>query len=165
MPKKLSKPCVMTIYNWHRKGLHPRLLAWRWAVNQADRRWYISEFVWDSWEKKRRKGSGRLPVISRMPRRGKPFGKKEGIFIYRKVGTQQGNSYFAAGICQIKSGSQRMASYHAWGWTLAGRSFVYDSGARDKRSATAWFCQRIRKAPLHPRKQNGWSPLHTLRKT
>ena len=50
--KKEKKPCVMTIYNWRRKGIHPRLLAWRWAVNQADRRWYISEFVWDSWEKK-----------------------------------------------------------------------------------------------------------------
>ena len=50
--KKFNKSCVMTIYNWRRKGIHPRLLAWRWAVSQADRRWYISEFVWDSWEKK-----------------------------------------------------------------------------------------------------------------
>ena len=33
--KKLNKPCVMTIYNWRRKGIHPRLLAWRWAVSQA----------------------------------------------------------------------------------------------------------------------------------
>ena len=64
--KKFCKPCVMTIYNWRRKGIHPRLLAWRWAVSQADRRWYISEFVWDSWEKKRRLGSARLPVVSRM---------------------------------------------------------------------------------------------------
>ena len=84
--KKLSKPCVMTIYNWHRKGLNPRLLAWRWAVNQADRRWYISEFVWDSWEKKRRKGSGRLPVISRMPQQESPSEKRKGfLFIGRWV--------------------------------------------------------------------------------
>jgi len=67
MARKLKIPCVMTIYNWRRKGLHPRLLAWRWAVAKADRRWYISEFVWDSWEKSRRPGSGRLPVVSRMP--------------------------------------------------------------------------------------------------
>ena len=53
--KKLSKPCVMTIYNWRRRGIHPRLWAWNWAVGQADRRWYISEFVWNSWEKKRKK--------------------------------------------------------------------------------------------------------------
>ena len=84
--KKLSKPCVMTIYNWHRKGLNPRLLAWRWAVNQADRRWYISEFVWDSWEKKRRKGSGRLPVISRMPQQESPSEKRKGFLFIGLIG-------------------------------------------------------------------------------
>ena len=65
--KMAGVPCVMTIYNWRRKGLKPRPLAWKWAVAQADRRWYISEFVWDSWENKRRKNSARLPVVSRMP--------------------------------------------------------------------------------------------------
>jgi glycosyltransferase involved in cell wall biosynthesis len=64
---KERKPCVMTIYNWRRKGFHPRLLLWRWAVSKADRRWYISEFVWDSWEKKRKANSARLPVVSKMP--------------------------------------------------------------------------------------------------
>ena len=84
--KKFNKPCVMTIYNWRRTGIHPRLLAWRWAVSQADRRWYISEFVWDSWEKKRRKGSGRLPVISRMPQQESPSEKRKGfLFIGRWV--------------------------------------------------------------------------------
>lgn len=67
--KKHKIPCVMTIYNWRRKGLHPRLLAWRWAARNADRRWYISEFVWDSWERKRKSGSERLPVVSKMPTR------------------------------------------------------------------------------------------------
>ena len=84
--KKLNKPCVMTIYNWQRKGIHPRLLAWRWAVSQADRRWYISEFVWDSWEKKRRQGSARLPVVSRMPQGETPPDKRKGfLFIGRWV--------------------------------------------------------------------------------
>ncbi len=84
--KKFNKPCVMTIYNWRRKGIHPRLLAWQWAVNQADRRWYISEFVWDSWEKKRRQGSARLPVVSRMPQGELPTDKRKGfLFIGRWV--------------------------------------------------------------------------------
>ena len=65
--KRFCKPCVMTIYNWRRKGVHPRLLAWRWAVSEAECRWYISKFVWESWEKKKRIGSDRLPVISKMP--------------------------------------------------------------------------------------------------
>ena len=76
----------MTIYNWRRKGIHPRLLAWRWAVSQSDRRWYISEFVWDSWEKKRRQGSARLPVVSRMPQGETPPDKRKGfLFIGRWV--------------------------------------------------------------------------------
>tara|TARA_B100001093_G_scaffold429848_1_gene425276 strand:+ start:30 stop:1112 length:1083 start_codon:yes stop_codon:yes gene_type:complete len=84
--KKVNKPCVMTIYNWRRKGIHPRLLAWRWAVSQSDRRWYISEFVWDSWEKKRRQGSGRLPVVSRMPQAETSLEKRKGfLFIGRWV--------------------------------------------------------------------------------
>ena len=84
--KKFNKPCVMTIYNWRRKGIHPRLLAWRWAVGQADKRWYISEFVWDSWEKKRRQGSGRLPVVSRMSQEEtSPDQRKGFLFIGRLV--------------------------------------------------------------------------------
>ena len=84
--KKFNKPCVMTIYNWRRKGIHPRLLAWRWAVSQSDRRWYISEFVWDSWEKKRRQGSARLPVVSRMPQGEMSTDKRKGfLFIGRWV--------------------------------------------------------------------------------
>ena len=84
--KKLRKPCVMTIYNWCRKGIHPRLLAWKWAVSQVDRRWFISEFVWDSWEKKRRKGSARLPVISRIPKEETSPDKRKGfLFIGRWV--------------------------------------------------------------------------------
>ena len=67
LARKYGIPCVMTIYNWRREGLYPRLLAWRWAARKADRRWYISEFVWDSWESKRKKGSSRLPVVSKMP--------------------------------------------------------------------------------------------------
>ena len=84
--RKGNKPCVMTIYNWRRKGIHPRLLAWRWAVSQSDRRWYISEFVWDSWEKKRRQGSARLPVVSRMPQGEMSTDKRKGfLFIGRWV--------------------------------------------------------------------------------
>jgi glycosyltransferase involved in cell wall biosynthesis len=84
--KKFNKPCVMTIYNWRRTGIHPRLLAWRWAVSQAGRRWYISEFVWDSWEKKRRQGSARLPVVSRMPQGETARDKRKGfLFIGRWV--------------------------------------------------------------------------------
>lgn len=84
--KKFSKPFVMTIYNWRRSGIHPRLWAWNWAVGQADRRWYISEFVWDSWEKKRKNNSARLPVVSGMPQEETSLKKRKGfLFIGRWV--------------------------------------------------------------------------------
>lgn len=84
--KKTKTPCVMTIYNWRRKGIHPRLLAWRWAVANADRRWYISEFVWNTWEKVRLQGSDRLPVVSRMPQEECPLSNRRGfLFIGRWV--------------------------------------------------------------------------------
>lgn len=84
--KKFRKPCVMTIYNWRRKGIHPRLLAWRWAVAKADRRWYISKFVWKSWEKTKRKNSTRLPVVSRMHTGETPVDERKGfLFIGRWI--------------------------------------------------------------------------------
>jgi glycosyltransferase involved in cell wall biosynthesis len=84
--KKECKPCVMTVYNWRRKGFHPRLLLWRWAVSQAHRRWYISEFVWNTWEKDRREGSQRLPVVSRMCQEECPIYQRKGfLFIGRFV--------------------------------------------------------------------------------
>ena len=76
----------MTVYNWKRRGLHPRLLAWKWAVKNADRRWYISEFVWNTWEKVQVKGSDRLPVISEYLGVNTPPIKKKGfLFIGRFV--------------------------------------------------------------------------------
>ena len=84
--KKEKKPCVMTVYNWRRKGFNLRLLAWEWAVRKADRRWYISEFVWNTWEKIRHKDSDRLPVVSQMPQGECPTFKRKGfLFIGRFV--------------------------------------------------------------------------------
>jgi glycosyltransferase involved in cell wall biosynthesis len=86
LAKRRRLPCTMTIYNWRRTGLHPRLLAWRWAVRNADRRWYISEFVWDTWESRRLKGSARLPVLSRMPStETSPLKRKGFLFLGRWV--------------------------------------------------------------------------------
>lgn len=86
MAKRRNLPCVITIYNWRRKGIHPRLLAWRWAARNADRRWYISEFVWNTWEKLRHPNSARLPVVSRMPKETTTANQRKGfLFIGRWV--------------------------------------------------------------------------------
>jgi len=86
LAKRNRLPCVMTIYNWRRRGFHPRQLAWKWAVRSADRRWYISEFVWDSWEKRRKAGSDRLPVVSHMPTDEVSPGQRRGfLFLGRWI--------------------------------------------------------------------------------
>ena len=84
--KRLRKPCAMTIYNWRRIGLHPRLLVWAWAVRQADKRWFISEFVWSTWERKKRKNSARLPVVSKIQKEETPPQQRRGfLFIGRWI--------------------------------------------------------------------------------
>ena len=68
LAKRHRKPCVLTIYNWRRPGWSLRSLLWRVGNAWADRRWYISEFVWNTWEPRaRRTTSGRLPVVSELP--------------------------------------------------------------------------------------------------
>ena len=112
--KKYNKPCVMTIYNWRRKGIHPRLLAWRWAVSQSDRRWYISEFTWNSWEKKRRPGSARLPVVSRMPQREISTYKRKGFLFIGRWVPNKGIRILLEAYARLK------ADFQEWPLTMLG---------------------------------------------
>ena len=161
--KKLNRPCVMTIYNWRRTGIHPRLLAWRWAVSQADRRWYISEFVWDSWEKKRRHGSSRLPVVSRMPQGEISPEKKKRIFIYRKVGTEQGDSNFAEAYARLKADPKEYSTMI--GYVPYGRKFCVLFRSKEYKVCKCLGLSVNLKDNSTPAKQNGWSPHPILRKT
>ena len=87
LAKYSGKPCVTTIYNWRRPNLSIRTFAWNLAAAFADRRWYISEFVWNSWEPNtRRSGSARLPVLSRLPTGHYPPEKRKGfLFLGRWI--------------------------------------------------------------------------------
>lgn len=81
LAKRYRKPCVLTIYNWRRPGWSLRSLLWRMANSWADRRWYISEFVWNSWEPRaRRTTSDRLPVVSDLPEGCVPSDERKGFF-------------------------------------------------------------------------------------
>lgn len=66
--RALRIPVVSTVYNWSRRNWAIRPILWRFANWLSYHSWYISEFVWDSWEpKKRRDSSNRLPIISELP--------------------------------------------------------------------------------------------------
>ena len=66
LARKHGIPCVMTIYNWRRKGFTPACLP-GWAARKADRRWYISSLSRDTWESKRKKGSRVFPPFPICP--------------------------------------------------------------------------------------------------
>ncbi|MBL63056.1 MAG: hypothetical protein CMI30_06550 [Opitutae bacterium] len=84
LAKRYRKPCVLTVYNWRRRGWSLRLALWGLANRWADRSWYISKFVWDTWEPRKRKPtSARLPVISELP---------EGV-----VSTEERSGFFFVG--------------------------------------------------------------------
>jgi glycosyltransferase involved in cell wall biosynthesis len=81
LAKLHRKPCVLTIYNWQRPGYSLRSMLWRLANSWADRRWYISEFVWNTWEPRaRRATSDRLPVVSDLPEGSIPSEERLGFF-------------------------------------------------------------------------------------
>jgi glycosyltransferase involved in cell wall biosynthesis len=68
LAKFFRKPVVLTIHNYmrHEWSLHRWL--WRISARWADARWYNSNFVWNTWEKNRkRRGSRRVPTVSKLP--------------------------------------------------------------------------------------------------
>lgn len=80
-------PVVTTIYNWCRRDFSVRPVLWRIANHFTLRSWYISEFVWDSWEPRNRcKKSDRLPIISELPDGFTPFSERKGfVFVSRWI--------------------------------------------------------------------------------
>ena len=69
---------------WRRRGWSLRLALWGLANRWADRSWYISKFVWDTWDPRKRKPTrARLPVISELP---------EGV-----VSTEERSGFFFVG--------------------------------------------------------------------
>lgn len=63
-----GKAVVATIYNRFGVGSRMHRVLWKAAAAICHRRWYISDFVWSTWEPRgRRRGSGKLPIISDLP--------------------------------------------------------------------------------------------------
>jgi glycosyltransferase involved in cell wall biosynthesis len=83
----LGIPCVSTVYNWCRRNRAIRPLLWRFANHCAMRSWYISEFVWTTWEPRgKRTTSDRLPIISELPTGFTPYEERKGfVFVSRWI--------------------------------------------------------------------------------
>ncbi|MEY2542050.1 MAG: hypothetical protein QOI22_1652 [Verrucomicrobiota bacterium] len=67
LAKFFGKRVVLTIHNYMRRELSLHRLLWRLSARWADARWYNSNFVWNTWESRKRRGSRRVPTTSKLP--------------------------------------------------------------------------------------------------
>jgi glycosyltransferase involved in cell wall biosynthesis len=83
----LRKKLVLTIHNWRqpKPGIHSVL--WGLGARIANRRWYNSRFVWNTWEPKQKsRGSDCVPTICRLPIAWCPPAERRGfIFVGRWI--------------------------------------------------------------------------------
>jgi glycosyltransferase involved in cell wall biosynthesis len=67
LSKFYGKRLVLTIHNYMRRELSLHRVLWRLSARLADARWYNSNFVWNTWESRKRGGSRKVPTTSRLP--------------------------------------------------------------------------------------------------
>ena len=67
LAKFYGKRVVLTIHNYMPRELSVHRLLWRVSARLADARWYNSNFVWKTWESRKRRGSRKVPTTSKLP--------------------------------------------------------------------------------------------------
>jgi glycosyltransferase involved in cell wall biosynthesis len=67
LSKFFGKRIVLTIHNYMRPGWNLHRILWRLSAKFADARWYNSNFVWNTWETRKRRGSRKVPTTSKLP--------------------------------------------------------------------------------------------------
>ena len=87
LTKLLGKRLVLTMHSQRHRNLRPREVLRMVAWHLADRRWYNSEFCWDTWDPRRTKAaSARLPVVSNLPTGRVPAAERRGfVFVARWI--------------------------------------------------------------------------------
>jgi glycosyltransferase involved in cell wall biosynthesis len=64
----LRKKLVLTIHNWRQRKMNLHSILWKIGARLAQRRWYNSRFVWNTWEPDRKlAGSDCVPTVCRFP--------------------------------------------------------------------------------------------------
>lgn len=64
----LRKKLVLTIHNWRQRKLNVHSILWGLGARLAQRRWYNSRFVWNTWEPKNKlKTSDCVPTVCNFP--------------------------------------------------------------------------------------------------
>jgi glycosyltransferase involved in cell wall biosynthesis len=80
-PAKLwRKKLVLTIHNWRQHKLNVHSLLWGLGARLAQRRWYNSRFVWNTWEPKNKlKTSDCVPTVCHFPKTWCPPAERKGF--------------------------------------------------------------------------------------
>jgi glycosyltransferase involved in cell wall biosynthesis len=83
----LGKRLALTIHNWRHPELDIHSVLWGMGAKLAHRRWYISRFVWDTWEPKRKsERSDCVPSAHHLPDAWYPPVERRGfIFVGRWI--------------------------------------------------------------------------------
>lgn len=83
----LRKRIFLTIHSWRRKKFNLRSLLTNISIKFSERRWYISDFVWSTWEPVNKLSKSTcVPTISRLPKTWCPPEKRKGfLFIGRWI--------------------------------------------------------------------------------
>jgi len=87
LAKFFGKKLVLTMHSQRVRKFRPREILRLIAWHVADRRWYNSEFCWNTWDPRRAKhSSARLPVISNLPTGVVPMAERRGfVFVARWI--------------------------------------------------------------------------------
>jgi glycosyltransferase involved in cell wall biosynthesis len=87
LTKLARKPLVMTIHNYNVQEFTLHRVLWRLSAMMATERWYNSQFVWDTWEPRRKRArSRRVATTSKLPEGWTPPEQRRGFaFIGRWI--------------------------------------------------------------------------------
>lgn len=87
LTKLFRKGLILTMHSQRVRKLRPREWARMVAWNMADRRWYNSEFCWNTWDPQRTKpDSARLHVLRHLPTGTVPPAQRKGfVFVARWI--------------------------------------------------------------------------------
>jgi hypothetical protein len=78
----LRKKIVLTIHNWRQRKLDVHSILWGLGARLAQRRWYNSRFVWNTWEPKRKlKTSDCVPTVCHFPKAWYPPAGRRGFLL------------------------------------------------------------------------------------
>jgi glycosyltransferase involved in cell wall biosynthesis len=111
----LGKKVVLTIHHWRRREFNIHAILWGLGAKLAHRRWYISNFVWNTWEPNgKAEGSDCVPSVHHLPDAFYPPAERKGFLFLGRWIENKGIEDLVAAYSRAKLDPQQ------WPLTLLG---------------------------------------------